>query len=484
MQLQSLMHDVAVSFESVGGYRLVRKLGFGTRAEVFLGHADSAAEEVGQPRSAAIKIFRPETSLDSIDIEIEALGRVASEHCVRFRDLSTTPDGSPALILERLPLGSLGRLIQERVALDAGECVTILAPIAGALSELHRAGVVHGGLRLESVLFRETGAPVLSNFGQAKLVPVGASLAQLAGESGIYLDQLGLSTVVRAVLGPIAARPSVAGRNVDDLLSWLGKAVSDGFPDSFADILADRLFSVAEAQPVSFARESSGEHALSTVPGRILTVEPVVEEINPRRRSAALTSLHLPQWLEEAVTERFDGFPLRELRKRLVDSLRTVRRPIWFAAGAIAVALVIALAIVPPLQGTGADQTAAPTPALTSVPVVSGPIAGDDPVAALTVLLETRDRCIADLSVLCLDGVAQPGSAAMASDLQLIRSIQDGGEVPAATTFASDEITLIERLGGSALLGLGRVADGEPASVLMMKGEAGWRIRDFLPASR
>ena len=482
------MHDVAVSFESVGGYRLVRKLGSGPRAEVFLGHADSEAGEVGQPRSAAIKIFRPETPLDSINIEIEALGRVASEHCVRFRDLATAPDGSPALILERLPLGSLGRLIQERVALDAGECVTILAPISGALSELHRAGVVHGGLRLESVLFRETGAPVLSNFGQAKLVPVGASLAQLAGESGIYLDQLGLSTVVRAVLGPLAARPSAALRNVDDLLGWLGEAVSDGFPDSFADILADRLFSVAEAQPVSFARESSGEHALATVPGRILTADPVVEEINPRRRSAALTSLHLPQWLEEAVTERLDGFPLPELRKRLVDSLRSVRRPIWFAAGAIAVALVIALAIVPPLQGTGADQTAtqtaAPTPGLTSVPVVLGPIAGDDPVAALTVLLETRDRCIADLSVLCLDGVAQPGSAAMASDLQLIRSIQDGGEVPAATTLASGEITLIERLGGSALLGLGRVADGEPASVLMMKGEAGWRIRDFLPASR
>jgi hypothetical protein len=95
-------------------------------------------------------------------------------------------------------------------------------------------------------------------------------------------------------------------------------------------------------------------------------------------------------------------------------------------------------------------------------------------------LLELRERCIRDLSVLCLDDVAHAGSTALAADQQLIRDVQAGGELPELVTIVASEIMLEERLGNSALLSLGDVAESEPASVLLMKVEAGWRIRDFL----
>ena len=41
-------------------------------------------------------------------------------------------------------------------------------------------------------------------------------------------------------------------------------------------------------------------------------------------------------------------------------------------------------------------------------------------------------------------------------------------------------VRLEERLGDSALVSLGDVTDSEPASLIMMKSEAGWRIRDYL----
>jgi hypothetical protein len=111
------------------------------------------------------------------------------------------------------------------------------------------------------------------------------------------------------------------------------------------------------------------------------------------------------------------------------------------------------------------------------------PAASDDPLVAVTALLERRDQCIRDQSVLCLDGVAQPGSAALASDVALVRSIQAGGELPEDAAIAVGQPRLVERLGDSAIVDLGAGRDSITASTLVMRGEAGWRIRDYLAAA-
>ena len=80
--------------------------------------------------------------------------------------------------------------------------------------------------------------------------------------------------------------------------------------------------------------------------------------------------------------------------------------------------------------------------------------------------------------MLCLDGVDQQASQAFDTDAELISGIQAGGEIPDAAAIDYSAITLVERLGDTALLGLGR--NSKPASVLVIKGEAGWRIRDYL----
>ncbi len=106
-------------------------------------------------------------------------------------------------------------------------------------------------------------------------------------------------------------------------------------------------------------------------------------------------------------------------------------------------------------------------------------IADDDPVAALRELVARRERCFRELSVLCLEGVDEPGSAALDADRAALSAILDGGDPPTRIALASP--ALVERLGDSALVDLG--ADSDPASVLLLKGEAGWRIRDYLAAS-
>jgi hypothetical protein len=104
-------------------------------------------------------------------------------------------------------------------------------------------------------------------------------------------------------------------------------------------------------------------------------------------------------------------------------------------------------------------------------------IAGDDPVAAALALLERRAGCFAELSVLCLEHVDQQGSSALTADRAAIQQLRDGDEADYATAEA-DAARLVERLGDSALVEVG--PQTAPASLLLMRSEAGWRIRDWV----
>jgi hypothetical protein len=99
-------------------------------------------------------------------------------------------------------------------------------------------------------------------------------------------------------------------------------------------------------------------------------------------------------------------------------------------------------------------------------------------VAALPALLAAREQCVHDLSVLCLDAVDEQASSALSDDSQLIMAIRAGGEIPPIATLTAGAPKVVERLGDSALVSLGR--NSNPASVLMIRSKAGWRLRGFL----
>jgi hypothetical protein len=435
-----------MAMETLGGYRIIRKLGEGGRAQVQLAHADDAEQH-----PVALKIYRDGVSLQSVLTEIEALHLAAGPHVQRLLDVAPDRDGRPALVLERLPAGGLDGLLHRREHLAAGEAITILAPLAGALARLHDAGVQHGGVTAGAVLFDAEGAPVLTGFGRARLVAAGMSMAARDAEPGFAADLGQFAALAREVLDRVPGEASRVLREPGDLRDF-----------------AERLFSLGDASAVSL--EAPGMPA--PLPSRLVRADPVPldapQEQPPSRPSAALG---LPEWILSRIPA---DLPAR--LDRLREALAPVRPRVWLAAGAIALALVVALVLMP----SGGDPVAGPVPSAS--PVVTAepddsPVSGDDPLAALDVLLAARERCIREVSVLCLDAVDQAGSAALADDQALIRSLQDGAELPTGPDAGS--LTLVERLGDSAIVALG--GDSEPASVLLMKGEAGWRIRQYLP---
>ena len=108
-----------------------------------------------------------------------------------------------------------------------------------------------------------------------------------------------------------------------------------------------------------------------------------------------------------------------------------------------------------------------------------GPAAEIDPVTAASELLEVRASCLASRDLDCLAAVAQPGSPIAASDRALM--LADGSEGGAAPEpFDLGAIALVADMGSAVLLEVPYAdAEREPASLLMMRSEAGWRLREL-----
>jgi hypothetical protein len=95
-------------------------------------------------------------------------------------------------------------------------------------------------------------------------------------------------------------------------------------------------------------------------------------------------------------------------------------------------------------------------------------------------LLDARQACLRDRSVLCLDSVAQQGSAALLEDQELVLALQAGAETPPPFLVQAHRVTVVERLGDAVLLTIGDAANGQPRSVLIARGDRGWLLRDYL----
>jgi len=436
---------------TVAGQRLLRLLARGERSEVWLAAGDRA-----------LKVLEHPVPLDQPGHEAEALHRARGEHVVELLDVSLGP-GSAVLVFERLPRGSLAELLIRRPVLDAGEAVTVLAPLAACLARMHAAGVAHGAVSAASVLFRADGAPMLTGFGRAELFAPGLPEVALEGIAGVAADRAALVALADAVLSRVTGeRARVAGRLLADLRATQAGAI--------AEQLGREVFELAAARPVRFdAEEPAAEGA-----GRLVAVgEPVAGEAVPSTGRLA-----------RGIHRLVDAGPVATIRAVAGERWRgwsPRRRRVTLAIGAAGFAIVAAFVVVPgPVAGVDAvaEPTVAPPPAgeVAEAGADDPAIIGDDPLLALEALLDRRERCFRELSLLCLDGVDQAGSAALDDDRAAVHDLIGGAQPPALVR--ADGAVLVERLGDSALVDL--APDSDPASVLLMKGEAGWRIRDYL----
>ncbi|WP_299035091.1 serine/threonine-protein kinase [uncultured Pseudokineococcus sp.] len=193
------------------GWEVERFLGRGGSGEVW------RAREVASGDAAALKVLRGSVAADAaarqrLEGEAALLAALDDPHLVRLRGLAQTDEARPrpVLVLDHAPGASLAALVAERGALDPGEVVTVLVPLAGVLAGLHATGVVHGDVSPGNVLFAEDGRPLLADLGTAGLVACGTAGEPPSPVPEVLLELTpGYADELRAAGGPATAEGDV-----------------------------------------------------------------------------------------------------------------------------------------------------------------------------------------------------------------------------------------------------------------------------------
>ena len=492
----------------IAGYRLLRRVASGDRADVYLATADrfrQGDEGDGGAALVALRIYDRAKWNESIAVEVEAMSTDASGTLPALYDVATLDDGRCCLAVERIAGVPASRILAER-SVAPGEAVTMLAPIVAAAAELARLGFVHTRLSSSDILVDDAGRPRLIGLGALERLP---GIQQGAARTALLRrGHEALAVLVTDVAG--ATRPAGAL----DAVAGILHARLEARPFTTCEEEVERaLFAAASPEPIGGITLRPRPAAL---PARMTT--PVASEPSSpahteptdasaaRRRGGirsmlALAQLPGPEEFAEAVA---DG-PARRLLFRVRGAASARRRPLLFGGLIGGGALVMLLTLVPPATagvGAGSDRadgttrdastpTAAPTASsddgtalADAVPVESAAPeitedASADAASIAAELLELRESCFAALDLACLDQVVQPGSAIEAEDRAALIATRDGADHP-TVDYDLDRVVVSADMGAAVLVSVPFAdAEREPASLLLMRGEAGWRLREL-----
>lgn len=156
----------------VGPYRLLRKIGSGGMAEVWLAQRDDGAFQ----RQVAIKLlFRNkgsserDTFAQRFDRERDILASLNHPHIAGLHDAGVTPSGQPWLALEYVEGQTLTTWCDTR-ALGIDARVRLFRQVLLAVQHAHANLVIHRDLKPGNILVTAQGEVQLLDFGIAKLI--------------------------------------------------------------------------------------------------------------------------------------------------------------------------------------------------------------------------------------------------------------------------------------------------------------------------
>ncbi len=196
-----------LSGRQLGNYRLLRPIGSGGFAEVYLG------EHVYLNTIAAVKVLQTrlvsDEERDAFCNEARTIARLAHKHIVRVLDFDVE-NNIPFLVTEYAEHGTLRERYPQRSRLPLSLVVDYVAQIADALQYAHDHRIVHRDVKPENILLGADDEILLSDFGIAiivqstsaqlpeKLLGTGAYMApeQFRGKAYPASDQYALAILV------------------------------------------------------------------------------------------------------------------------------------------------------------------------------------------------------------------------------------------------------------------------------------------------
>lgn len=219
--------------QRLGNYRLVRPVGRGAFADVYLG------EHIHLETQAAVKVLHTQMTPEDVEkfrSEARLLVRLEHPHIIRVLDFGVEKETIPFLVMTYAPNGTLRALYPRGTQLPLATVISYVKQIAPALQYAHYRKVIHRDIKPENILLGAHNEILLSDFGIATVVQSTSSLStqkeagtiaymapeQLRGKVGPASDQYALGVLVYEWLS--GARPFEGDSFIDVAMQHVSDA--------------------------------------------------------------------------------------------------------------------------------------------------------------------------------------------------------------------------------------------------------------------
>ena len=223
-------------FPDIPGHRIIRRIGTGGMAMVYL------AEQLGAERKVALKVLLPEHNRDSeavqrFENEARTIGRLDHPHIVRIFDVGRAVSGEAYFSMPWLPRGDLTQRHGRR---DPATIISIVRALLDALAYAHKRHVIHRDVKPENVMFDKDNNPQLADFGIALSTP-----------SGIRLTRPGATVGSSGYMSPEQARglPTDARTDIYSVGVMLYELLTGEMPYQGPDALSVSIAHVEDPVP-------------------------------------------------------------------------------------------------------------------------------------------------------------------------------------------------------------------------------------------
>ncbi len=200
---EAIVGDDAIP-QSIGMYRIVRKIGEGGMGVVY------EAQQENPDRRVALKVIRPGVAtpklLRRFQHEAQILGRLQHPGVAHIYEAGVADTGQgmqPFFAMELIE----GRPLLDYIKhnhLDARKRFALLASICDAVEHAHQKGVIHRDLKPANILVNSSGQPKVLDFGVARATDSDVQLTTMQTDVGQLIGTLAYMSPEQVAADPLA----------------------------------------------------------------------------------------------------------------------------------------------------------------------------------------------------------------------------------------------------------------------------------------